>query len=90
MANSPSAIKRIRQNEKRRAHNKARKTRVRSAVKKVRAAVETGDLSTAEQLLPGTLSLLDASAGKKTIHANAAARTKSRLTRAVEQLRTSS
>lgn len=90
MANTPSAIKRIHQNEKRRAHNKTRKTRVRSAVKKVRVAVETGDLATADQLLPGTLSLLDASAGKKTIHANAAARTKSRLTKAVEQLRTSS
>lgn len=86
MATSPSAIKRIRQNQRRRAHNAARKSRVRTAVKRVRAAAEAGDLNTAEALLPDTLSLLDASAGKKYIHANAAARTKSRLTRAVAKL----
>ncbi len=88
MANSPSAIKRVRQNETRRAHNAAGRSRVRTAVKKVRAAVEAGDLQTAEQPLPETLSMLDASAGKNLLHRNTAARTKSRLTRAVDGLRT--
>ena len=90
MANSPSAIKRVRQNETRRARNTAGRSRVRTAVKKVRAAVDAGDLQTAEQLLPDTLSLIDSTAGKSLLHRNTAARTKSRLTRAVDGLRTSS
>lgn len=86
MANSPSAIKRIRQNHARRAHNRTRRTRVRTAVKQVRAAIESGDVATVEQLLPKTLSMLDAGANKRVLHSNAAARTKSRLTRAAARL----
>ena len=86
MANSPSAEKRIRQNEKRRAGNRAVRSRLRTAVKKLRTEVEAGNKESAETLLEPTLSLIDATAQKKIIHRNAAARTKSRLTRAVNAL----
>ena len=83
MANTKSAEKRIIQAEKRRARNRAQRSRMRGAVREVRAAVDTGDKAKAEELLPDTLSLIDETANKKIIHRNAAARTKSRLTRAV-------
>ena len=86
MANNPSAEKRIRQNEKRRATNRSARSRVRTAVKKLRSEVEAGNKESAEALLQPTLSLLDSTAQKKIIHRNAAARTKSRLIRAVNGL----
>jgi small subunit ribosomal protein S20 len=48
--------------------------------------VSAGDASKAQELLPGTLELIDSTAQKKVIHRNAAARTKSRLSRAVASL----
>lgn len=86
MANSPSAEKRIRQNETRRAGNRAVRSRLRTAVKNLRSEVEAGNKEGATALLEPTLSLIDATAQKKIIHRNAAARTKSRLTRAVNGL----
>lgn len=83
MANTKSAQKRNQQAEKKRARNRAQRSRMRGAVREVRAAVDTGDRVKAEELLPDTLSLIDETAKKKVIHQNAAARTKSRLTRAV-------
>jgi len=87
MANNPSAIKRIRQNEKRRARNRSHKGHLRTAVKDVREAIDAGNLESAEKSLAATLPLVDSSVGKGIIHRNTAARTKSRLTRAVEQVR---
>ena len=86
MANSPSAEKRSRQNIVRRDRNRAARSRLRTAVKRLRAEVDAGNKSGAEELLPSTLSLVDSTARKGVIHANAAARTKSRLTRAVAGL----
>ena len=86
MANSPSAEKRIRQNEKRRDANRSARSRLRTAVKKLRTEVEAGNKDGAEALLKPTLSLIDTTVQKKIIHRNAAARTKSRLTRAVNGL----
>lgn len=86
MANSKSALKRIRQNEKLRDRNRAYRSRMRTAVKNLRQAVEAGDADKARELLPGTLSVVNATAGKGVIHRNAAARTTSRLTRAVSSL----
>lgn len=86
MANTPSARKRVGQAEDRRQHNRAYRSRMRTAVKKLRAVIQTGDADQARELLPGTLSVVDATAGKGAIHRNAAARTKSRLTRAVQSL----
>jgi len=83
MANKKSAEKRMRQTEKITARNRAHQSRVRTAVKKVRTAVEQGELETARELLPQTLRILDKTAQKGIIHKNAAARTKSRLVHAV-------
>ena len=83
MANHKSAEKRIRQTAVRTQRNRAHLSRFRSASKKLRSSIEGGDADTARQLLPETLSLVDHTAQKGVIHRNAAARTKSRLTRAV-------
>ena len=84
MANHPSALKRARQNEKRRLRNRASNTRLRSQIRKLRRAVEEGNLDEAKQLLRPTLSLIDRSVQKGVLHDNAAARRKSRLTRLVQ------
>jgi small subunit ribosomal protein S20 len=86
MANIKSAEKRNRQNDTNRIRNRSYRTRMRSAIKELRDAVDSGDSDKAQQLLPGTLSLLDSTAQKKIIHAKVAARTKARLTRAVRGL----
>lgn len=86
MANIKSAQKRNRTNEISKGRNRGHRTRMRTAVKELRTAVEAGDSATAAALLPETLKLVDSTAQKKIIHANAAARTKSRLTRAVQNL----
>lgn len=83
MANNPSAIKRNRQTVVRRQRNRAQKSRMRNAIKALRQAIDSGDAGTAKSLLPETLRLVDSTAQKGAIHRNAAARTKSRLERAV-------
>ena len=83
MANIKSAEKRIEISAKQRARNRAQRSQMRSAVREVRQAVTDGDQAKAQQLLPDTVSLVDVTARKGVIHQNAAARTKSRLTRAV-------
>lgn len=86
MANTKSAEKRIRQNEERRQRNRTYRSRLRTSIKRLRAAVESGDVEGARELLPTTLSIIDATAQKRVIHPNAAARYKSRLTKAVAHL----
>ncbi len=86
MANHKSALKRMRQSLKRREHNRSFRTRMRTAVKKLRAAIDEGNADLAKSLLSETLSTVDATAQKGVIHRNAAARTKSRLTRAVNAM----
>lgn len=86
MANHKSAEKRIRQNAKRRLNNRQKLTRMRTAVKKLRAAVAEGDQKAAQELLQPTLSIVDRTAQKGVIHGNKAARTKSRLVHAVATL----
>lgn len=86
MANIASARKRARQAEKRRTHNRALRSRMRNAVKRLRSVIAGGDAAQAAELLPDTLSVIDATARKGVVHRNAAARTKSRLMRAVRRL----
>ncbi len=83
MANIKSAEKRIRRSNRQRERNRALLSRMRSAVKDLRKAVDAGDAKTAQELLPKTLSVVDSTARKGVIHANTAARNKSRLTKAV-------
>lgn len=78
MANHPSALKRIRQTEKRRLRNISFRSRVKTAVKKYLLAVSAKD-QTAGQLLREASSLLQKGVSKGVYHRNTAARTISRL-----------
>ncbi len=86
MANKASADKRARQALKRRARNRSYRSLLRGEIKKLRQAVDSGDAEAARSLLPSTLSTVDRIARHGVIHDNAAARTKSRLSRAVAAL----
>ncbi len=86
MPNHKSAIKAHKQNVNRRTHNREQRTRVRHALRAVRAALDNGDSSAAKDALRSTVPLLDKLVGKGIIHANAAARYKSRLTRRLQQV----
>lgn len=86
MANHKSAEKRMRQDLVRRERNRSVRSTMRSAIKKLRTAIEQGNAEEAKSLLVPTLRMVDTTAQKGVIHRNAAARTKSRLTRAVNAL----
>lgn len=79
MANHKSALKAHRQNIKARMHNRELRTRLRHALRSARAAIESGDVEKAGAEVRATVSLIDKLAGKGIIHANTAARHKSRL-----------
>lgn len=83
MPNSESAKKRLRQNETRRLRNKANRSAVRSQIKKVRLAVESGDLQKADEELKIAAKKLDKAGAANLIHPNKAARHKSRLSKMV-------
>ncbi len=83
MANHKSAIKRIRQTEKRRVHNRFYGKTMRNAVRQFRAL---DDKKEAEEKLPGIMSLIDKVARRSIIHKNKAANLKSKLTRHVSSM----
>jgi small subunit ribosomal protein S20 len=85
MPNHKSAEKRVRQSEKRRAINRGHRTKVRTYIKKVRAALESASGQDVQAMLPETISVIDKSVQKGVMHANAAARYKSRLTTQANQ-----
>jgi small subunit ribosomal protein S20 len=79
VASHESALKAHRQNIKRREHNRQLRTRLRSALRDIRAAIDTNDPGKVKDALRQTISLVDKLAGKGLIHRNTAARYKSRL-----------
>jgi small subunit ribosomal protein S20 len=79
LANIKSAIKRNKQNEKRRLHNRVFRGSARTYVNKARVAIESGDKETAAEYVKVAVKALDKAAEKKIIHKNNAARRKSRL-----------
>ena len=79
MANIKSQIKRNRQNEKRRQHNRIYRGSSRTFVKKALDAIEAGDKTAAEKAVKTAVQTLDRAAQKGVIHKNNAARRKSRL-----------
>lgn len=79
MPNTASAKKALRQSIKRRLHNRAQRSALRTVIKKCRIAVQSGDSAAAAEALRLAAKKLDQSAAKGLIHKNAAARTKSRL-----------
>lgn len=86
MANHKDAIKRHKQSENRRIRNRAARTAMRNQVKIVRAAVESGDASTAREELTKATSILHRTVSKGVIHRNQAARKISRLAASVKAL----
>ena len=87
MANHKQAEKRARQNLKRRDRNRFHKSTMRTAIKKVRAAIAQGDAGEADRLLRAAVARIHRTASKGAIHRNKAARTVSRLARAVARLK---
>ena len=83
MANIKSQKKRNRQTIKRYAHNKALRSELKTREKAVLDAAEAGDTAKAEELLRDAQKRIDMAASKGVLHANTAARRKSRLTRRV-------
>jgi small subunit ribosomal protein S20 len=83
LANTPSAIKRNRQAQKRRARNTQVRTSVKNAVKKVREALAKGDAAVAKSALHAAEKALSTATSKGVLHQNAASRRISRLAKAV-------
>ena len=86
MANIKSAKKRILVNETKAARNKAIRSKVKTAIKKVEAAVAANDKAAAEAALLSATSIIDKAAKKGVYHKNNAARKVSRLSKAVNTL----
>jgi len=86
LANSAQALKRARQAEKHRQLNASQRSSMRTAIKKVLAAIESGDSDKARQAYAAAVPAIDSAAGKGLIHANKAARHKSRLNQHIRSL----
>ena len=86
MANHKSAIKRIRQNEKRRLHNRSFRNRARTLVKKAREAIASGDVEQARNATRTAVRDLDKLAQRGVVHKRNAARRKSRLMKQLAKL----
>ncbi len=86
MANIKSAIKRNKQNEKRRVKNRVYRGKARTFVQKARAAIDGGDVEASKAATMNAISALDKAAQKGVIHKNNAARRKSRLMKRLSAL----
>ena len=86
MANHQSALKRHRQSLKLKALNQSNRHKLKTQMRKLRSAIETGKPEEAKTILPGTFSLIDKSVQKGVIKKNTARRYKSRLAKSVNGL----
>jgi small subunit ribosomal protein S20 len=86
VANIKSAEKRARQTIKRKAHNAASRSRLRTAIKSVNAAVDAGNKEAAVATLKAAVPVIDTMVNKGIIHRNKAARHKSQLNARVKEL----
>lgn len=86
MANSSQARKRARQSITRREHNISLRSRLRTAIKHVRKAIDAGNKKEAQAIFNQTVSTVDSIADKGIIHKNKAARQKSRLSAAIKAM----
>lgn len=87
MPNTASAKKRLRQDVVRRQRNRAVKSSLRSQLRKVREAIAAKEVETSETEFRTFAAKLDKAASQNVIHANAAARTKSRLSQAIKAIK---
>ena len=86
MANSAQAKKRAKQAEATRQRNASQKSELRTAFKKVRKAIASGDKAAAAKTLTESQAVMDRMADKKVVHKNLVSRTKSRLASAIKAL----
>ena len=86
MANTDSARKRIRQTEKRTVRNRARKSRVRTFLRKVEMAIAAGDKSAAQEAFRAAQPEMQRAADKGVLHDNTVARKLSRLSSRIKGL----
>ncbi len=86
MANTKQARKRGRQAVVRNAHNSALRSRMRTAIKAVRKAIEGGDKAAATEIFKSATRVIDSVADKKIAHKNTASRNKSRLAAAIKAM----
>ena len=86
MANTKGARKAARQSEKRRTHNTSLRSALRTAITRVKKAIDAGDKTKAAQVYPESVSVLDRITDKKIIHKNKASRHKSRLAAQIKGL----
>jgi small subunit ribosomal protein S20 len=77
----------LRQNVGRRARNRSTKTALRTLIRKVRESVAAKDVAASEESFSTLVSKIDRASAAKVIHANTAARTKSRLTKAIKAIK---
>lgn len=89
MAHSLSAKKRIKQNAKRRTINRARKSQVKTQIKRFEAAVSSGDGAAASEQYRVVVQKLDKTAARSTMHKKTAARKKSRLAKKLNAMKAS-
>lgn len=87
MAHSLSAKKRVRQNVKKRVINRARKSQVKTQIKRFEAALTSGDMTAASEQYRLAAKKLDSVAATGTMHKKTAARKKSRLAKKLNALR---
>jgi len=78
-----SAVKANKQTIKRTEHNRELRSKLRTGLKSIRAAIDTGDTKAAQDALSKTFSLIDKMSAKKIIHDNAAGRYKSRISKSL-------
>ena len=88
MAHSLSAKKRVRQNAKKRAINRGRKSRIKTQIKHFEAALAGGDLEATSEQYRLVVKKLDKTAATSTMHKRTAARKKSRLAKKLNSLKT--
>lgn len=86
MANSPQARKRARQAEQRRIHNQTLRSRMRSAIKKVRAAAAGGNAEAANEAFRSAVPTIDTMVNKGILPKNTAARYKHRLNASIKKI----
>lgn len=84
MANLKSAIKKTRRDEKKRMINKRNRSRMRTAIKKIRALISAGKIDEARKEYPNVVAIIDKTVTKGIIHQNTAARYKSRISKAIK------
>lgn len=86
MANTKQAKKRVRQAEDNRRHNASMRSMLRTYIKKVIAAIESGDQQSATASLKESTPIIDRMVNKGIIHKNKAARHKSRLSAHIKKM----